>query len=117
MKILLGILFLFSSTLLMAHPNGTYAIDNQEDVTVTFEYLNGCPNIEGAMRGGLRLLSFSEQAELEPYAFVSTYYVETHQGQLEVYVETDENCVAVEDGQAITASRGTFGDFSLRRLR
>ena len=64
----------------------------------------------------LRTLTFSELALTEPYAFIDGHYVEIHEGQQEVYVNTDENCVPVSDGARIEASRNTFGGYALQRM-
>ena len=117
MKRLAVLCILLSSPYLLAHPNGTYQIDGDEDVTVTFEYLNRCPSVDGAMRGGLRTLTFSELAEQEPYSFTTSYFVETHVGSEEIYIETNEQCIPIENGQEIRASRNTFGEFELQRVR
>lgn len=104
-----------ASGLAMAHPNGTYTIDGDEDISVTFEFVERCPAVPGAMRGGLRTLTFSEGAEVEPYNFVTGYYVEAHTEAGETYFMTDENCVPVEENIAVEASRSTFGGYSLQR--
>jgi len=106
---------LFATTAL-AHPNGTYKIDDNADVTVTFLVVGRCPAVDGALTGSLRTLTFSELALAEPYLFVEGNYVEIHEGQQEVYVNTDENCVPMTDGARIEASRNTFGGYALQRM-
>ena len=117
MKLLLSITLFFLSAVGLSHPSGTYMIDKDPEVTVTFEVLNQCPGeISGALHGKLRRLSFSEKAEISPYLFVTGTYVEMHTDE-EVYVETDDQCVPLENGQSITASRYSFDGFSLERIR
>lgn len=109
---------LFVSTAALAHPNGTYILDGKENAELTFKIFKGqkCPDIEGALRGSLRAIIFSESAENEPYNFKSHFYVETHdEGSDEYYVQTNDNCVPVEPSVKIPASRNKFGDFSLKR--
>jgi hypothetical protein len=112
--IVLGLMTLSSAAL--AHPNGTYEIDNTADVTVTFAVVNRCPAVPGALSGSLRSLTFSEAATAEPYSFVTGNYVEKHVGAEEIYVQTDDQCVPVEDGEEIPASRSTFAGYPLRRV-
>ena len=116
MKLVSTIAILLFSTTAIAHPNGTYKIDNNSEVTVTFTVVGRCPNVTDALTGSLRTLTFSELALTEPYAFVDGHYVEIHEGQQEVYVNTDENCVPVSDGARIEASRNTFGGYALQRM-
>jgi len=99
-----------------AHPNGTYIIDNNPQVTVTFLVTGRCPtDVEGALRGSIRTLTFSETAVADPYNFVTGTYVEIHDESGEVYIETDSRCVPVSEGEAIQASHDTFEEYSLRR--
>ena len=117
MKVLLILASFLASSAVLAHPNGTYQIDGESDVTVTFMVQQRCPtDIDDAMRGSLRTLSFSEAATYAPYDFIDGYYVETHNNSGEVYVQTDESCVAIDGGEEISASRSSFAGFSLRRL-
>jgi len=119
LKKLLMLLMALSSSLAIAHPNGLYEIDGDRDVTVEFQFLKRCPtNVEGALRGGLRLLTFSEKASVEPYLFATSHFVEIHTSEGgEVYLETDQNCVPIEEGQEIPADRNHFADYSLKRIR
>ena len=116
MKNLLLISVLSLSGVAVAHPNGTYKIDGQSEVTVTFEYLSRCPDIAGAMVGGLRSLAFSEAAESAPYEFVTGHYVETHIDGAEVYINTDDQCVPTDPSVAIPATRSTFRGYSLQKI-
>lgn len=116
MKKLLVFGFLALSTTAVAHPNGTYEIDHNADATVTFAVVSRCPAVQGALAGSLRTLTFSEVAAAEPYLFVTGNYVEKHIGSEEVYVQTDEQCVPVQDGDEIPASRSTFAGYALRRV-
>lgn len=104
------------ATTAWAHPNGTYEIDSNADVTVTFEVIGRCPMADGALVGSLRMLTFSELALSEPFLFVDGHYVEIHEGQQEIYVNTDESCLPVTDGARIEASRNTFGGYALQRM-
>ena len=117
MRKLLIISILAFASPLFAHPDGTYTIDGDEAVTVTFEFIGRCPDVPGALPGGLRTLSFSDAAELEPYLFVGGNYVEIHEGRQEIYVLTDDQCVPFEERVEIPASRRTFAGFSLARQR
>lgn len=112
-------LFIFSSLFLssaaLAHPNGTYKIDNDAAVTVTFAVVGRCPINDGALSGSLRTLTFSEAATLTPYEFVTGNYVEIHEGTQEIYVNTDDQCVPTRDGARIPASRNTFDGYALQR--
>lgn len=106
----------FASTAL-AHPNGLYEIDAKADVTVSFLVVGKCPLDQAeALAGSLRTLTFSEAAAAEPYSFESGYYVEIHDAEREVYVQTDELCVPLAEGREIPASRSTFAGLPLRRL-
>jgi hypothetical protein len=116
MKIVPTVAILLFSTTAFAHPNGTYKIDNNLDVTVTFNVVGRCPNVSGALTGSLRTLKFSDLATTEPYFFANGHYVEIHEGQQEVYVNTDEDCVPLSDGARIEASRNTFGGYALQRM-
>ena len=117
MQKLLGISLLLFSSIGFAHPNGKYEIDNDPEVQVTFKFIERCPtDVEGAMRGGLRTLTFTEKATLPPYEFVGGYYVEIHDAAGEVYIQTDADCVPLRDGLEIPASRSTFDGFPLKRL-
>lgn len=99
-----------------AHPNGTYRIDAQSTVTVTFQIVGRCPVGAGALTGSLRTLTFSEAAMAQPYTFESGHYVEIHEGDQEVYVQTDELCLPLVDGARIAASRDSFGGYALQRI-
>jgi hypothetical protein len=104
-------------SLAFAHRNGVYVINENADATVTFAVIGRCPeDVEGAMRGSLRTLTFSEVAQAEPYSFVTGNYVETHIGQQEVYVQTNEQCLPVDEGERIEATGTTIREYSLRRI-
>ena len=117
MKKMILLTSMLLTTSLLAHPNGTYMIDGDSDVTVTFEYLNKCPDVSGSLGRGLRELTFSEAATDEPYLFSTGFFVEIHVDRQEVYVETNEDCVPIGEGQRIEAGRRHFGGFSLQRLQ
>ena len=116
MKIYVLITAALLSTAALGHPNGTYKIDDDVNTTVTFKVIGRCPDVAGALTGSLRTLTFSERALTEPYLFVDGNYVEIHEGQQEIYVNTDESCVPITDGPRIEASRNTFGDYALQRI-
>ena len=117
MKSLLSIAMFCLASVGFSHPSGTYIIDGDPGVTVTFEVIGQCSQeVAGALPGKLRQLSFSEKASASPYGFVSTTYVEVHTDR-EVYVETDDKCLPIANGQNISASRSTFNGYSLRRVR
>jgi hypothetical protein len=116
MKLFALVTSILLSTSAFAHPNGTYKINEDANVTVTFNVISRCPVVTGALTGSLRSLTFSELALEEPYLFIDGNYVEIHEGQQEVYVNTDENCVPVTDGPRIEASRNTFGGYALQRM-
>ena len=118
MKLLMIVPAILFASALSAHPNGLYMIDNDRDVTVEFKVEKRCSkDVPGALRGGLRTLTFSAKATESPYDFINGYFVEIHDDEGEVYVETDESCVPLEDGQEISATRRTFAGFALKRLR
>jgi hypothetical protein len=104
-------------TFAFAHRSGVYVIDGNTDAKVTFAVVGRCQeDVEGALRGSLRTLTFSEVAQADPYSFVTGNYVETHVGQQEVYVQTNEQCLEVDDGEHIEATGTTIRTFSLRRI-
>lgn len=102
---------LFISSAALAHPDGTYILDGKENVTVTFKHLGKCPTDKNSMKGGVKSLTFTEDAEKEPYNFISGHYVEIHSDEGEEYVRTTDKCVPV----GVPASRSEFGGFSLKR--
>ncbi len=113
----LAFLVALASTPALAHPNGTYVLDDNADATATFLAVGRCPAVEGALTGTKRTITFSEVAAAEPYNFVTGFYVEIHEGEQEIYVNTDEQCVPETDGARIPAGRSEFGGYSLRRVR
>ena len=119
MILLAFLIFTFSTISLIAHPNGTYVIDNDKEVTVEFKYLKRCPQKDNAMKGGLRQLSFSSKAEGKDYQFLTGYYVETHTRQGEIYILVNEDCVPYEDDEefTITATRNTFAGYALKKIK
>lgn len=117
MNTFFGILFLILASMAFAHPNGSYKIDNRSDVLVTFEVIGRCAAGDDALSGSLRTLTFSSKAEDAPYLFKSGYYVEVHSTDGEEYIQTDDSCRPKQPRQAIPATRRTFGDYSLARLR
>ena len=117
MKLLALFTSMFISSSLLAHPSGLYVIDGDKSVTVDFSYIGKCPTVPGSLSGGLRKLTFSKNAEQSPYDFSTGFFVEKHDSNGEVYIETNNQCVSIERGQRIRASKRTFGGFSLKRIR
>ena len=112
MKIVMAFTALILSSMAFSHPDGTYVINGDKAVTVTFKKLQKCPAIAGAMKGSLRTLVFSEVAQAQPYSFVNGYFVEIHKGAKEFYVQTDENCISKET-ISYEASHDTFDVYTL----
>jgi len=106
-----------TATLAAAHPSGVYKIDGNEEATVAFEIVKRCAQIDGAMRGSLRTLTFSEAAMAAPYEFITGYFVEAHTDNGEDYVNVDEDCFPKNPSYKIPATRSTFAGFSLERMR
>ncbi len=111
MKTLFFSALLLCSSIAFAHPDATFIIDNDKDVTVTFKKVGECADGEK-----IRTLTFSEKAEAAPYGFVSGYFVESHNGDLEVYVQTETNCEIIPDGAQYPAKKGFFAGYSLVKL-
>lgn len=113
MKTMMIFLLLLSANA-FSHPNGVYVIDDNKEATLTFKLIKRCPKVPGALRGGLRSLEFSEAAQAQPYNFINGFYVERHTDE-EVYTQTDESCVPLEQTNEYPASRQTFNSFTLER--
>lgn len=116
MKTLLSLALLALSVTAFAHPNGTYVINGDKEVTVTMLRLNKCAVSTGALTGYIRSFTFSEKAVAHPYAFVTGSFVEIHEGAKEVYVQTDAACVPLRDGKRYEASHETFDVYSIEKL-
>jgi hypothetical protein len=116
MRLFLILILVLGSLSALAHPNGTYRIDNNDEVTVTIGFVKRCPRVEGALRGSLRTLTFSEAATDSPYNFITELYVEKHVTDGEVYVQTDNNCVPVENGEEYPATKNTFDEYAFERI-
>ncbi|MBA2405138.1 MAG: hypothetical protein H0V66_10240 [Bdellovibrionales bacterium] len=116
MKTLLSLALMALSVTAFAHPNGTYVINGDKEVTVTMLRLNKCLETAGALKGYIRSFTFSEKAIAHPYAFVGGSFVEIHEGTKEVYVQVDSTCAPLVEGKRYEASHGTFDVYSLEKL-
>lgn len=116
MKTIFALVLFTLATAVFAHPNGTYMLNGDREVTVTMQKLNKCVVSAGALTGYIRSFKFSPKAEAHPYAFVSGLYVEIHEGAKEIYVQVTENCVPKAQGTRYEASHETFDVYSIEKL-
>lgn len=116
MKTLFALTLMAFSMGTFAHPNGTYVINGDKEVTLTIERLNKCVAAPGALSGYMRSFIFSDTAKAHPYAFVTGMYVEIHEGSKEIYVQVNDACVPEVDGQRYEASHQTFDVYSIEKL-
>jgi len=116
MKTFLSLALLALTVTAFAHPNGTYVINGDKEVTVTMIRLNKCEAAPGALNGYMRSFVFTEKATAHPYAFVSGNFVEIHEGSKEIYVQVSNTCVPLENGKRYEASHTTFDVYSIEKL-
>lgn len=116
LKAALVLLTLTASVEALAHRPGFYKIDGNEQAVVLFAVVKECPVAAGALAGKLRTFTFSDSAETSRYGYKSGFYVETHEGDDEVYIKTDVNCVPSATNVRLPATSSQLGRFTIQRL-
>lgn len=116
LKIALALFTLTASVEAWAHRPGFYKIDGNDQAVVHFAVLKECAVTQGALTGKLRTFTFSDAAETTRYGYKSGFYVEIHEGEDEVYVKTDVNCVPSTTAVRLPATSAKLGRFAIQRL-